>query len=62
MPVVEKPKDGIPVSLSICIATLSASKPLYDWHLGSGLSIVLMIFILINMIIESLADKKGGAK
>lgn len=34
---------------------------LYDWHLGSGLSMVLMLFILINMIIESLADKKGGA-
>ncbi len=33
---------------------------LYDWHLGSGLSIVLMIFILINMIVESLADKEGG--
>ncbi len=32
----------------------------YDWHLGSGLSIVLMIFILINMIIESLADSEGG--
>ena len=34
---------------------------LYDWHLGSGLSIVLMIFILINMIVETLADRKGGA-
>ena len=33
---------------------------LYDWHLGSGLSIVLMIFILINMIIENIADKEGG--
>ncbi len=33
---------------------------LYDWHLGSGLSIVLMIFIFINMIIESLSDSKGG--
>ncbi|WP_034466882.1 ABC transporter permease [Butyrivibrio proteoclasticus] len=32
----------------------------YNWHLGSGLSIVLMIFIFINMIIESMADKKGG--
>ncbi len=32
----------------------------YDWHLGSGLSIVLMIFIFINMIIESLSDKEGG--
>ena len=35
---------------------------LYDWHLGSGLSIVLMIFILINMIVESLSDKEGGVK
>ena len=33
---------------------------LYDWHLGSGLSIVLMVFILINMIIESVFDKQGG--
>lgn len=33
---------------------------LYDWHLGSGLSIVLMIFILINMIVENIADKEGG--
>lgn len=33
---------------------------LYDWHLGSGLSIVLMIFILINMVVESLFDSKGG--
>ena len=32
----------------------------YDWHLGSGLSIVLMIFILINMIIESISDSEGG--
>ena len=35
---------------------------LYDWHLGSGLSIVLMIFILINMIVESLSDKEGGVR
>jgi spermidine/putrescine transport system permease protein len=33
---------------------------LYDWHVGSGLSIVLMIFILINVVIETLSDKKGG--
>ncbi len=33
---------------------------LYDWHLGSGLSIVLMIFIIVNMIVESLFDKEGG--
>ncbi len=32
---------------------------LYDWHLGSGLSMVLMLFILINMIVEALASKKG---
>ncbi len=32
----------------------------YDWHLGSGLSIVLMIFIFINMIIEAVFDKEGG--
>lgn len=34
---------------------------IYDWHLGSGLSIVLMIFILINMIVETISDRKGGA-
>ena len=33
---------------------------LYDWHLGSGLSIVLMIFILINMIVENIFDSEGG--
>lgn len=33
---------------------------LYDWHLGSGLSIVLMIFIFINMIIENIFDSEGG--
>ncbi len=32
----------------------------YDWNLGSGLSIVLMIFILINMIIERISDSEGG--
>ena len=33
---------------------------LYDWHLGSGLSIVLMVFILLNMIIESISDNGGN--
>ncbi|WP_029674656.1 ABC transporter permease [Butyrivibrio sp. VCB2006] len=33
---------------------------LYDWHLGSGLSIVLMIFIILNMIIENLSDNGGN--
>ena len=33
---------------------------IYDWHLGSGLSMILMLFILINMIIEGLSDRKGG--
>ncbi len=33
---------------------------LYDWHVGSGLSIVLMIFILINVVIETISDKNGG--
>ncbi len=32
---------------------------LYDWNLGSGLSIVLMLFILLNMIIESISSRKG---
>lgn len=30
-----------------------------NWHLGSGLSIVLMIFIIINMIAETVFDKDG---
>ena len=30
-----------------------------NWHLGSGLSIVLMIFIILNMIITSVFDKEG---
>lgn len=34
---------------------------LYDWHLGSGLSIVLMVFIILNMIVETIFDKGGNA-
>ncbi len=30
-----------------------------NWHLGSGLSIVLMIFILFNMVISAIFDKDG---
>ena len=30
-----------------------------NWHLGSGLSIVLMIFIILNMIISAIFDKDG---
>ena len=30
-----------------------------NWHLGSGLSIVLMIFILVNMILSAVFDKDG---
>ena len=30
-----------------------------NWHLGSGLSIVLMVFILINMILTAVFDKQG---
>lgn len=29
----------------------------YDWHLGSGLSIILMVFIIINMVVEAAFDK-----
>ena len=32
-----------------------------NWHLGAGLSIVLMIFIIINMILNSIFDKDGEA-
>ena len=31
----------------------------YNWNLGSGLSIVLMIFIVMNMVIQAVADRKG---
>ena len=30
-----------------------------NWHLGSGLSIVLMVFIIINMVLTAVFDKKG---
>ncbi|MDD6202981.1 MAG: ABC transporter permease [Lachnospiraceae bacterium] len=30
-----------------------------NWNLGSGLSIVLMLFIIINMVVTSLFDKDG---
>ena len=30
-----------------------------NWHLGSGLYIVLMIFILINMVAEAVFDREG---
>lgn len=30
-----------------------------NWHLGSGLSLVLMIFILFNMVLSAIFDKDG---
>ena len=30
-----------------------------NWHLGSGLSIVLMIFIIVNMVLSLVFDKEG---
>ena len=30
-----------------------------NWHLGSGLSIVLMLFIIVNMVISAIFDKDG---
>lgn len=32
-----------------------------NWNLGSGLSIVLMLFILFNMVISAITDKDGEA-
>lgn len=32
-----------------------------NWHLGSGLSIVLMLFIIFNMVISAITDKNGEA-
>lgn len=29
----------------------------YNWHLGSGLSLILMIFIVINMVISMISDQ-----
>ncbi len=33
----------------------------YDWYLGSGLSIVLMVFVVASMAFMSHHDKEGGA-
>ncbi len=33
-----------------------------NWHLGSGLSIVLMLFIIFNMVISAITDKDGEAQ
>ena len=33
-----------------------------NWHLGSGLSIVLMLFIIFNMVISAVTDKDGEAQ
>lgn len=30
-----------------------------NWHLGSGLSIVLMLFIIVNMLLTAIFDKEG---
>lgn len=30
----------------------------YNWHLGSGLSLILMIFIVINMVVSMLSEQK----
>lgn len=32
-----------------------------NWHLGSGLSIVLMLFIIFNMVLSAVTDKDGEA-
>lgn len=32
-----------------------------NWHLGSGLSIVLMLFIIFNMVLSAVTDKEGEA-
>lgn len=31
---------------------------LYDWHLGSGISIILMVVIIINMMLNIAFDAK----
>lgn len=32
----------------------------YDWHLGSGLSLVLMAFIIVNMVVTAYFDRSEG--
>lgn len=32
----------------------------YDWNLGSGLSFVLMIFVIVSMMLMNAHDKEGG--
>ena len=32
----------------------------YDWHLGSGLSLVLMVFIIVNMVVTAYSDRSEG--
>lgn len=32
----------------------------YDWHLGSGLSLVLMVFIIVNMVVTTYFDRSEG--
>jgi len=29
----------------------------YDWHLGSGLSIVLLVFIVLNMLLQHAVNR-----
>ena len=33
----------------------------YDWNLGSGLSIVLMLFIVVNMVVSTMAEKADSS-
>lgn len=30
----------------------------YDWHLGSGLSLILMVFIIVNMVVSMITEQK----
>ncbi len=32
----------------------------YDWHLGSGLSLVLMVVIIVNMVVTAYFDRRAG--
>lgn len=34
----------------------------YDWHLGCALSVILMIFIVLNMILTMFFDKEGDSE
>ena len=33
----------------------------YDWNMGAGLSLVLMLFIIVNMVVTMMTDKSSNS-